>query len=277
MLQSILTIIFFFLSIFIESKAHWSYENIETWSEDNPYCAGNLQSPIDIQFDISQYDSRLQPLDFEKQDSSSDPLQLINNGHTAQLSLPNRYVLKNVAPSSEDYKVEQLHFHWSDSNDNIDGSEHWLNGQSFPLEMHVVTYSSLFSSFNDALPNTRALAVVGVFFELSDEPNEYLQPIIDTLANIQEINQQQSVSDDFDLISLIGEDRLSRYYRYDGSLTTPPCYESVIWSVLQEPIKLSVAQLEAFRALRGEENHLLEKTYRPIQPIGTRELFRSFD
>jgi len=73
-------------------------------------------------------------------------------------------MLKNVAPLSEYYKVEQLHFHWSDSNDNIDGSEHWLNGQSYPLEMHVVTYSRLFSNINEAMPNTRALAVVGVFF-----------------------------------------------------------------------------------------------------------------
>jgi len=120
------------------------------------------------------------------------------------------------------------------------------------------------------------LLLLVFFFELSDETNEYLQPIINALAHIRDINKQQSISDDFELIRLIGEDRLSRYYRYDGSLTTPPCYESVIWSVLQEPLKLSHKQLEAFRALHDEKYQLMKNTYRPIQSIGTRKLFRSF-
>jgi hypothetical protein len=53
----------------------------------------------------------------------------------AQLHLPNHYVLKNVAPESEDYKVEQLHFHWGHSNDNTQGSEHLHEGQPYPLEV----------------------------------------------------------------------------------------------------------------------------------------------
>jgi carbonic anhydrase len=75
---------------------------------------------------------------------------------------------------------------------------------------------------------------------------------------------------------LIGEEGLSRYYRYDGSLTTPRCYESVIWSVLAEPLKLSYNQLNAFRNLSDEKNGFMKNTYRPVQEIGTRKLFRSF-
>jgi hypothetical protein len=77
-------------------------------------------------------------------------------------------------------------------------------------------------------------------------------------------------------MNLIGENRLRRYYRYDGSLTTPPCYESVIWSVLQEPLKLSLNQLNAFRGLHDEKNKVMQNTYRPTQNMGTRKLFRSF-
>jgi len=100
-----------------------------------------------------------------------------------QLSLKNQYLFKNVAPGSEDYKVEQLHFHWGHSNDNINGSEHLHEGQSYPLEvnirnlsyhfyflfffkMHIVSYSSWYSSLGDAMTNTRGLAVVGIFFEV---------------------------------------------------------------------------------------------------------------
>jgi hypothetical protein len=32
--------------------------------------------------------------------------------------------------------------------------------------MHIVTYSSWFSNLTEAMTNTRALAVVGVFFEV---------------------------------------------------------------------------------------------------------------
>jgi hypothetical protein len=77
-------------------------------------------------------------------------------------------------------------------------------------------------------------------------------------------------------MNLLGENRLGRYYRYDGSLTTPPCYESVIWSVLQEPLKLSLDQLNAFRNLHGENNKVMNNTYRPTQKMGTRKLFSSF-
>jgi len=75
---------------------------------------------------------------------------------------------------------------------------------------------------------------------------------------------------------LIGGNHLHRYYRYDGSLTTPPCYESVIWSVVPEPLKLSLDQLAAFQALRDGKDKLMENTYRSVQLMGTRKLFRSF-
>jgi carbonic anhydrase len=78
------------------------------------------------------------------------------------------------------------------------------------------------------------------------------------------------------LKELVGEESLLRYYRYDGSLTTPPCYESVLWTVLIDPLKLSLSQLESFRYLHNHQGKAIENTYRTIQPLGTRLLFRSF-
>lgn len=52
-----------------------------------------------------------------------------------QLNLKSSYVLKQVAPWSEDYNVEQLHFHWSHHHDNVNGSEHTVEGQHYPLEV----------------------------------------------------------------------------------------------------------------------------------------------
>jgi carbonic anhydrase len=59
-----------------------------------------------------------------------------------QLNLKNHYLLKNIALENEDYKVEQMHFHWGHSNDNIRGSEHLHEGASYPLEVRTKTILS---------------------------------------------------------------------------------------------------------------------------------------
>jgi carbonic anhydrase len=276
MWQFSLTVLFL-IPIIVESSDEWSYINTKQWSRKNRYCAGNSQSPIDLRFNISHHDHRLKRIHLdEQQPQSQEQPQLVNNGHTAQLNLPNYYVLKHVAPSSEDYKVEQIHFHWGHSNDNRNGSEHLHEGQAYPLEMHVVSYSSLYSNIREAMPNIRGLAVVGLFFEVIHEPNPLFQPLVDALKKVRDQDQQTTLTEEFNLKELIGEERLSRYYRYDGSLTTPPCYESVIWTVLVDPIKISLTQLHAFRYLHNHNAKLIENTYRPVKPLGTRILFRSF-
>ena len=37
--------------------------------------------------------------------------------------------------------------------------------------------------------------------------------------------------------------RLDDYYRYDGSLTTPPCYPSVVWTVFRNSVTISQKQV----------------------------------
>lgn len=112
--------------------------------------------------------------------------------------------------------------------------------------------------------------------QLSDEPNEYLEPIINATRSIRHRDEYHSISNEFRLISLIGEGGIRRYYRYDGSLTTPPCYESVIWTILQEPLKISPEQLYSFRSLHENRYKLMQNTYRFVHPLGARKLLRSF-
>lgn len=113
-------------------------------------------------------------------------------------------------------------------------------------------------------------------FQLSEDPNPLLQPVIDALEQVRGQGDRANISETFNLKQLIGEDRLTRYYRYDGSLTTPPCFESVVWTVAIDPLKISFSQLRAFQSLHDSQIKLIQDTYRPIQRLGTRILFRSF-
>lgn len=48
--------------------------------------------------------------------------------------------------------------------------------------------------------------------------------------------------------------KLSAYFRYQGSLTTPGCDETVIWTVFEEPIKIHKDQVP--RRGQGALSHM---------------------
>ena len=50
------------------------------------------------------------------------------------------------------------------------------------------------------------------------------------------------------------------YWRYNGSLTTPPCGEDVTWHVLTTPGEVSPAQIAAYRSMLVVSN-------RPVQSL----------
>ena len=44
-------------------------------------------------------------------------------------------------------------------------------------------------------------------------------------------------------MNLLPKDNLNQYYRYHGSLTTPPCSRAVVWTVYQVPVYISWSQV----------------------------------
>jgi carbonic anhydrase len=57
------------------------------------------------------------------------------------------------------------------------------------------------------------------------------------------------------------------YYRYNGSLTTPPCSEGVRWYVMKEPRPISIEQQQIFINLIG-------KDARGPQPLNARVVLK---
>ena len=57
-------------------------------------------------------------------------------------------------------------------------------------------------------------------------------------------------------------------YRYEGSLTTPPCSETVRWTVMSAPITASPSQIAAFA-------QLFPMNARPVQPLNRRFVLKT--
>ena len=60
------------------------------------------------------------------------------------------------------------------------------------------------------------------------------------------------------------------YYRYMGSLTTPPCSESVVWTIFNRLTNISSRQLKIVRGLNLNYNH------RQPQLLYKRKVYSSF-
>lgn len=213
--------------------ANWGYEGNhgpEHWGEFASECAqGKNQSPINIQSATQAELAKLQ-LDYK-----GKVVALTNNGHTLQTSLEGE---NSLLVDGKQFTLKQFHFHTP--------SENHVDGKSYPLEAHYV--------HADEQGN---LAVVAVFFEKGDAN----PALANLLENVPDKDNNVTIRAPFDASALIPADK--DYYRFNGSLTTPPCSEGVRWLVIQEPQTISATQIEKFEKAMGENN-------RPVQPLNAR-------
>ncbi|XP_058650368.1 carbonic anhydrase 7-like isoform X3 [Onychostoma macrolepis] len=87
-------------------------------------------------------------------------------------------------------------------------------------------------------------------------------------------DQTSDIMNQITLNSLIeGVDR-TKYYRYQGSLTTPSCNEAVIWTVFKEPVKVSQAFINRFSTTvffkDASASVLNTNNFRGVQPLNGR-------
>jgi len=53
---------------------------------------------------------------------------------------------------------------------------------------------------------------------------------------------ESTTVDQFTMKSILPSD-IENFFRYPGSLTTPPCSEAVVWTVFKEPITITSEQV----------------------------------
>ncbi|XP_006861422.1 PREDICTED: carbonic anhydrase 14 [Chrysochloris asiatica] len=258
---------------------HWTYEGPhgqDHWSATYPECGGNAQSPIDIQTDSVTFDPELPALQPRGYDQpGTEPLDLHNNGHTVQLSLPPTLYLEGFPRR---YVAAQLHLHWGQKG-SPGGSEHQLNGEATAAELHIVHYDSdSYHNLSEAAQRPQGLVVLGIFIEVGETMNPAYEHILNYLHEIRHKDRKTSVPP-FNVRELLPT-QLEQFFRYNGSLTTPPCYQSVLWTVFHQRVQISKGQLEKLQetlfSTEEDPSKLLVQNYRAPQPLNHRSVFASF-
>jgi carbonic anhydrase len=227
-------------SIFADTiQPDWGYSgaaNPSAWGklipEFNTCAVGMEQSPIDLKGAVTGSSA---PIVFNYK---SSPLIVVNNGHTIRVDYAPG---SSISIDGEQYALLQFHFHTP--------SEHQIDGAATAMEVHLVHRNQ-----------ANELAVVGVMMNTGTE-----DPLISQIWRWIPASGQTNIvkTTTINAANLLPANK--SYYSYVGSLTTPPCSESVKWYVLESPISAAVSQLDRFKMFYPVDA-------RPIQPINDREI-----
>lgn len=254
--------------------AAWTYK--EDWPKLYKNCAGKRQSPINYDPSEITYGKSLGSFKFSGYDKLQGVTRVKNNGHALVVDFET--FAGNISgtnlPGSK-FTLLNLHFHWGA--DESKGSEHTVEGKSYPMEAHFVHYNTKYVGNVSAAVNAKdGLAVLGVFFKLSKDDNEALNPILKYASNVTKNGASTIIENGFSLKKILSSN-VEEFYRNNGSLTTPQCQESVTWTVFRQEMTISKNQLNLLRSIEKADGTPLLVNYRPVQDTNGRQIFATFN
>ncbi|KAF6265509.1 alpha carbonic anhydrase [Scenedesmus sp. NREL 46B-D3] len=243
----------------------YSYNGLD-WPAQFETCRGSKQSPILVP--ASGAAGKALPAVDAKSHFNYGQVKnptIVNTGHTLQVALPadfqsdvnipirgdkNSAVPTSIISGGSDSVTDrvkaipaQFHFHTH--------SEHVVAGAEYAMEMHIVHFVK-----SDQLPacaDPGCPVVLGVMLAQTDDESKVspeLRKIIDAMPLYQ--GKTNTIEGTVDLGALLPQNRT--YVTYEGSLTTPPCSEGLLWHVMLEPIRITPSLLTRYQEAVGDRN-----------------------
>ncbi|XP_031572161.1 uncharacterized protein LOC116306277 [Actinia tenebrosa] len=250
------------------------------WGHVSEDCNGRAQSPVNIVRDEvkddDDDDNSLRPLRVNFQYVSGTVKgTLVNNGHSPTFNVEKGGASVINPVNGQKYVLAQFHFHFGCTDDV--GSEHTIDGKSYPGELHLVFYNAKYDHISTAATKSDGLTVIGVFLNKSYFGLDYsMYKLTRSIRKIKAEGAKVSIYVKLERL-IRGLSSGSRsYYTYKGSLTTPGCYESVRWVVLKSPISVNQNDLNIFRSLQathGYHHGKMCNNYRPTLPLNGRKVY----
>ncbi|XP_067649509.1 carbonic anhydrase 2-like isoform X2 [Haliotis asinina] len=242
-----------------DDPSHW-----HELDKDTHCCDGSNQSPININTQDAKC-AKLDPIQYLPKYRKEISGSLKINGHGASLAFfkNNLLMTKNIPFSDAQYVLHSIHFH--------SPSEHLVDGKRFDGELHLVHYNKRYGSVGASVGKEDGLAVVGVFLEVAGESEDNaFNRFVDGVAKLKG-DEAENVSLDPRELLLMTDD----YYTYKGSLTTPPCSESVRWVVMDLPVLTTTDRLKVLKKVpvSGGDPLSVDTNVRPAQPVNGRPIY----
>ncbi|KAJ4940200.1 hypothetical protein JOQ06_026509 [Pogonophryne albipinna] len=264
-------------SVHCASGTGWCYHNTSCSDTNWPtlfpsYCAGSRQSPINIVSASVTADSNLTAFTFTNYNNDSALTKIENTGKTVKIAFASGIKISGGG-LPDPYDGLQFHLHWGNGS-SVPGSEHTVNGKRYPMELHIVNVKATYDGdLALAVTDSTGFAALGFFIEemsgdATGQPAKW-NLLSSYLSKIVNSGNSTAVAPGISLDDLLeGVDR-TKYYRYLGSLTTPACYEAVVWTVFKDTIKVSKDVIDKFSTtvrIADNSSEFMVNVFRSVQP-----------
>ncbi|XP_050521545.1 carbonic anhydrase-related protein 10 isoform X1 [Daktulosphaira vitifoliae] len=243
----------------------WTYDGIsgpKYWGVLNPLwklCSiGKRQSPIDIDPDKLLYDPFLRNLHIDV-DKVSGIIENTGQSLVFRVDKDSKYVLNITdGPLTYRYQFQEFYIHYG--TDNNLGSEHKIQGYSFPAEIQLYGYNTdLYSNMSEAQMKSQGIVGVSLMVQIGETPNPEFRIVTNEFGKLLYKGSYRPIKN-LSIRQMLPD--IKYYMTYEGSTTHPGCWETTVWIVLNKPIYITRSEMHQLRRLsQGSFEH-------PKAPLG---------
>lgn len=224
----------------------WSYADPngpEKWASlapENTLCgSGKNQSPVDID---RKKTANIQTAGIKFNYGMTLPETITNTGNLLQISTRG---WAKITVDGIEFALSTIDLHIP--------SEHTVDGKHYPMEIEFIHRSK-----DGQIAVVSRMAIPG-------RPDRTLRKIMENLP--MKAGQTEKLSPTA-LKNAEMKKKYGNYYRYNGSLTTPPCTEGVRWFIMKQPLTVSKEQYEKLKKAMPQDNN------RPAQALNARKVLQ---